>query len=158
MYQNEVKPCFGTFIRPLDVSPLHLGFIYLYFYVSPLNVSKTITRSCPCPKYILFIDSIHVNCKLEIRNTSIDVHVVHVPPKRNIFSKTIVDIGSTHRDGPYETIMLELSIIFFPPVRSEPTFGENLPENEHSRVRTVRVKKILYITATLLFHMKISAE
>jgi hypothetical protein len=51
-----------------------------------------------------------------IRNTSIDV----VPPKRNIFDKTIVDIGSTHMGVPYETIMLELSIIFFPPVRSEP--------------------------------------
>ena len=35
-----------------------------------------------------------------IRNTSIDV----VPPKRNIFDKTIVDIGSTHMGVPYETI------------------------------------------------------
>ena len=51
-----------------------------------------------------------------IRNTSIDV----VPPKRNIFDKTIVDIGSTHMGVPYETLMCTLSIIFFPPVRSEP--------------------------------------
>ena len=89
-----------------------------------------------------------------IRNTSIDV----VPPKRNIFDKTRVDIGSTHMGVPYETIMLQFTIIFFPPVRSEPTFGENLPENEHSRVRTIRVEKILSIGSTLLFHMKISAE
>ena len=73
-----------------------------------------------------------------IRNTSIDV----VPPKRNIFSKTIVDIGSTHMGVPYETIMLQLSIIFFPPVRpelvrispkvgSDRTGGKNIIDNYH---------------------------
>ena len=49
-------------------------------------------------------------------------------------------------------------LIFFPPVRSEPTFGENLPENEHSRVRAVRVEKILSIKSTLLFHMVLPYE
>ena len=62
------------------------------------------------------VQNIHPIYRLDkFRNTSIDV----VPPKRNIFDKTIVDIGSTHMGVPYETIMLELSIIFFPPVRSE---------------------------------------
>ena len=90
--------------------------------------------------------------------TTWDTSIVVAPSKRNILTQTRVDIGSTQLRSSYETIMLQLSIIFFPPVRSEPTFGENLPENEHSRVRTVRVEKILYITGTLLFHMKISAE
>ena len=43
-------------------------------------------------KYILF----RLN-KLETRSTA-----VHVPPKRNIFSKTIVDIGSAHMGVPHE--------------------------------------------------------
>ena len=66
----------------------------------------------PPSKYILHV------CIYRLNKLNAQVFDV-VPPKRNIFSKTIVDIGSTHRDGPYETIMCTLSILFFPPVRSE---------------------------------------
>ena len=48
--------------------------------------------------------------------TTWDTSIVVAPSKRNILTQTRVDIGSAHRDDPYETIMLELSILFFPPV------------------------------------------
>ena len=85
--------------------------------------------------------------------TTWDTSIVVAPSKRNILTQTRVDIGSTQLRSSYETIMFQLCIIFFPPVRSEPTFGENLPENEHSRVRTARVEKLLSIRSTLLFHI-----
>ena len=51
--------------------------------------------------------------------TTWDTSIVVAPSKRNILTQTRVGIGSTHRDDSYETIMLTLSILFFPPVRSE---------------------------------------
>ena len=61
---------------------------------------------------------IHPTCIYRLNKLNAQVFDV-VPPKRNIFIKTIVDIGSTQLRSSYETIMLELCIIFFPPVRSE---------------------------------------
>ena len=51
--------------------------------------------------------------------TTWDTSIVVAPSKRNILTQTRVDIGSTQLRSSYETIMLQLSIIFFPPVRSE---------------------------------------
>ena len=105
-------------VVPVQIPYLYIGRLFRVFkgvcWLGAQKRSEKIFKFFPPPFYMII--PLIPN---HLIFTTWDTSIVVAPSKRNILTQTRVDIGSTQLRFSYETIKCTLSILFFPPVRSE---------------------------------------